>query len=91
MPLWFFSALMAMLAVLSLASGVWLLLHLYDVARVFRGDQPGEIVRGPGLRQASKSAVWTALVLFNLGWIACIAIWIFVIGGDADDLVAARA
>ena len=33
----------------------------------------------------------TALLVFNLGWIACIIIWIFVMGGDANTFVNADA
>ena len=87
MPLWFLPALIALFAVISLAAGIWLLLHLRDVARVFRGDRPGEMVRGPGRRTASSAAVWTALVIFNAGWIACIVIWIFVLSGEANTVV----
>lgn len=91
MPLWFLPALIAIFAVVSLAAGIWLLLHLRDVARVFRGDRPGEMVRGPGRRRATPTAVWTALVIFNAGWIACIVIWIFVLGGEANTVVDAKA
>lgn len=87
MPLWFFPALMALFAILSLASGIWLLLHLPDLARVFRGDRDGEIVPGPAKRRASRTAVWWALILFNGGWIACLMIWILVIGGDANQAI----
>ena len=90
MPLWFLPALLALFAVVSFAAGIWLLLHLRDVARVFRGDRDGEMVRGPGRRRASPAAVWTALLAFNIGWIACIIIWIFVMGGDANTFVNAE-
>ena len=91
MPLWFLPALIALFAIASLAAGVWLLLHLRDVARLFRGDRDGEIVRGPGRRRATPAAVLTALLIFNAGWIACIVIWIFVLGGEANTVVDARA
>ena len=57
MPLWFLPALIALFAVVSLGAGIWLLLHLRDVARVFRGNRPGELVRGPGKRRATPAAV----------------------------------
>ena len=91
MPLWFLPALIAIFAIASLAAGIWLLLHLRDVARVFRGDQVGEMVRGPGRRGATSAAVWTALIVFNAGWIACIVIWIFVLGGAANTVVNAKS
>jgi len=90
MPLWFLPALIALFAVVSLVAGIWLLLHLRDVARVFQGDRPGEMVRGPGRRRATPAAVWTALLIFNAGWIACIAIWLFVSSGDANTVVSAK-
>lgn len=91
MPLWFFPALIAVFAVISLVAGIWLLLHLRDVARVFRGEEPGEIVRGPGPRRAKTSLVWTAIIIFNVGWITCVAIWIFVMGGEANTFVDAAS
>lgn len=87
MPLWLFPVLMALFAILSLATGIWLLLHLPDLARVFRGDRTGEIVPGPARRRASRSAVWLALILFNVGWLACLLIWVLVIGGDANQAI----
>jgi hypothetical protein len=65
------------IAALTLGSGVWLMLHLRDVARLFR-DEP-DIAVGPGPRQASKATTWTMLALFNMGWIAALAFWIIVI------------
>lgn len=91
MPLWFFPALMGLLATVSLIAGIWLLLHLRDVAGVFSGHGQGEMVRGPGKRRASKSRIWLAIVVFNAGWIACLLIWIFVIGGDANAVTDAAA
>ena len=90
MPLWFFPALMAFFAVVSLCAGIWLLLHFRDVARVFRGEKPGQFVRGPGHRRATKAAVWTALLLFNGGWVACVAIWLFVMSGEANLFINAK-
>ena len=29
------------------------------------------------------------LAIFNLAWIACVLIWIYVIGGEANTLVEA--
>lgn len=90
MPLWFLPALIAFFAVVSLVAGVWLLLHLRDVARLFRGEKPGQIVRGPGRRRATPAAVWTALAIFNVGWVACIVIWLFVLSGEANLFIDAK-
>ena len=79
MPLWFFPALVGVLAAASLLAGIWLQLHLRDVAAMF-----GDIARGPGRRQASNGAVWAAIILFNAGWIGALVVWLFVMGGDAN-------
>lgn len=84
MPLWFFPALIGVFAVVSLLAGIWLLLHLRDVAAVFAKRHTSDFVRGPGKRRASRGAVWVAIFIFNFGWIAALAIWIIVIGGDAN-------
>lgn len=87
MSLWFFPALLGLFAIISLISGIWLLLHLPDVARVFRGKQDGELVPGRAKRRASSAAVWRRILLFNAGWLACLVIWVLVIGGDANQVV----
>ncbi|MEL7688374.1 hypothetical protein AAG596_14015 [Citromicrobium bathyomarinum] len=86
MPLWFFPTLMGALATISLVAGIWLLLHLPDVARVFRGSRSGEFVRNSGRKFASRGAVWLALILFNGAWIACVVLWIFLPGSDANPV-----
>ena len=91
MPLWFFPALMGVLAVISLVAGTWLLLHLQDLAATFSGRADGEMVRGPGKRRASKGSVWLALIAFNAGWIGCLLICMLVIGGEADTVTDAAA
>lgn len=90
MPLWFFPALLVLLAVASLVAGGWLLLHSRDVARALAPRRGGALIPGPGPRRASRAAVWAAVVIFNAGWIACILIWVFVIGGEANTVVDAR-
>ena len=87
MPLWFFPALMGLFATISLASGIWLLLHLPDIARVFKGTDDGEMVPGPAKRRVSRAGIWGMIMLFNAGWLACLAIWMFAISGDANQVV----
>lgn len=87
MPLWFFPALLGLFAIISLISGIWLLLHLPDIARIFRGKQEGELVPGRAKRRASSATVWGMLLLFTAGWLACLTIWVLVIGGDANQVV----
>ena len=91
MPLWFFPSLIGILASSSLVAGIWLVLHLRDLARLFSADRSNDIVRGPGKRHASRRRVWLALFIFNAGWIASVLIWIFVIGGDANAVTDAAA
>ncbi|WP_237700737.1 hypothetical protein [Citromicrobium sp. JLT1363] len=86
MPLWLFPTLMGALATISLVAGIWLLLHLPDVARIFRGRRNGEFVRSSGKKFASPGAVWLALILFNGGWIACVVLWVFVSGSDTSPV-----
>ncbi|MBU2408261.1 MAG: hypothetical protein KKC79_06375 [Gammaproteobacteria bacterium] len=80
---------MGVLATSSLIAGIWLFLHLRDVAAMF-SSRANQIVRGPGKRHASRAYVWLALFIFNAGWIASLLIWIFVIGGDANAVTEAR-
>lgn len=85
MPMWFFPALLALSAVVALGAGLWLLLHAQAVAVVFR--RKGDVVPAPRKPHASRGAVWLALILFNSGWIASIAIWTLAISGGANELV----
>ncbi len=89
MPLWFFPSLMGLLATLSLLAGIWLFLHLRDLASLFSADASNDIVRGPGRRRASRARVWFVLIIFNTGWIASLLIWIFVIEGYANAVTDA--
>jgi hypothetical protein len=85
MPLWFFPVLLALCAIVALLSGIWLLLHLQAIATMFRGT--GDVVPAPTARRASRKAVWIAFALFNLGWMASVAIWVFTASGEANDVV----
>ena len=87
MPLWVPQVMLALAIVLTAAAGVWLMINLRAVARLFRGA--GEITPGPGPRMASKSTTVLMLVLFNLGWIGSIAIWSWAMSGEANEVVEA--
>ena len=85
MPLWSAQAIIAFFAVMSLLSGIWLLLNLRAVARTFRGT--ADLEPGPGPRGPSRRAVWTAFFLFHIGWIASIAVWVWARDDDAPQVI----
>ena len=60
-----------------------------DVSRLFRATSPGDRER-PGPRRATPAAVVAVLILFNAGWIVSIALWLFVMSGDANSVVNAQ-
>ena len=85
MPLWVPQVLLGLAIAVTAASGIWLLINLRSVAGLFRSS--GEITPGPGPRMASRARVITMLILFNLGWIASVAIWTWAMSEDASDVV----
>lgn len=85
MPLWSAQAIIAFFAVMAMLSGIWLLLNLRAIARTFRGT--ADLRPGPGPRGPSRKAVWTAFILFNLGWIVSIAIWIWAMDEEAPGTI----
>lgn len=87
MPLWIPQVLLALLILLTAATGIWLLINLRSVARLFRST--GEIEPGPGPRPAAKSTVVAMLVAFNVGWIGSIAVWSWAMTADATETVVA--
>jgi hypothetical protein len=85
MPIWFFPALLALSAVTAMASAIWLVIHAQAVATLFR--RRGDVVPAPRKARASRGSVWLALALFNLGWMASIAIWTLAMTGEANEVV----
>ena len=65
MPLWLFPTLVAVSVIVTLAAGIWLLLHLVAFARTFAGT--ADIVPSPKPARASRRAVRFALAAFGLG------------------------
>ncbi|PEQ11422.1 hypothetical protein B2G71_17485 [Novosphingobium sp. PC22D] len=57
----------------TLVAGIWLALHLTALADTFRGR--ADVVPARALPRTSRARVYTALALFNVGWIASIVIW----------------
>jgi hypothetical protein len=65
MPLWVFPTVYAIAIVVTLAAGIWLLLHLAAVARTFAGKV--DIVPSPKPAHVSRRAVRIALAVFAAG------------------------
>ncbi|MDZ3831131.1 MAG: hypothetical protein U0S50_04855 [Sphingopyxis sp.] len=63
MEIWALPALMALLILCCLASGIWLVLHLTAVTTLFRGK--ADIVPAPRRPRASAPAVIIALSVFG--------------------------
>lgn len=88
MPLWVPQTMLALTIIVTAVTGVWLLINLRAVARLFR--RSGVIQPGPGPRLASKRTTAMMLVLFNLAWIGSIAVWSWVMTGEANEVVEAE-
>jgi hypothetical protein len=88
MPLWIVTTALVVCAVSSLIAGIWLLLNMPAVARTFGSG--GNIVPPPGRRRVPPRKVLLMIAIFNLGWIAAVAIWIWALSGDANQVIVAR-
>jgi hypothetical protein len=71
-------ALLAAILV-TFAAGVYLLIHFRALARLL----PSRHLVPP----QSRGLVIAALIAFNVGWIASVAIWSFTASGEANDAV----
>ncbi|OJV05822.1 MAG: hypothetical protein BGO06_12600 [Shinella sp. 65-6] len=93
MPLLVPQILLALAIALTVGAGLWLMINARSVARLFR--RTGVIEPGPAFgRHAhprSRRAVLAAIVAFNIGWIASVAIWSWAMTGAASEVVDARA
>lgn len=87
MPLWVPQVLLALTIVVTAATGIWLLLNLRAIARLFRSS--GVVEPGPGPRPPSKRTTAIMLILFNLAWIGSVAVWSWVMTGEANKVVDA--
>jgi hypothetical protein len=85
MPLWMFTAVYGLAIVVTLAAGIWLLLHLTAVARTFAGN--ADIVPSPKPARASRRTVRRVLTAFGAGLAATIAIQILAMTGAANALI----
>lgn len=93
MPLWVPVLSYLALSLVALATLAWLLLNARAVALVFRrveGVDPGPPMGRPR-RPASRSKVLAMLVLFNLCWVASLAIYWASSDDDVQAAVEANA
>jgi len=68
--------LLALSGIVSIVAMLWMIANARTVARAF--DRPrNDLEPGPQLamRPPPRRRVWMAILLFNLGWIAAVAIW----------------
>lgn len=85
MPFWFFPAVLAMAIVVTLVSGIWLMVHLRALASLFAGH--GDIVPAPSARRASKRKVWFALAAFTSGLLLTLTILVLQTSGVINEWV----
>jgi hypothetical protein len=88
MPLWSINLLLAICAVGALIAGIWLVVHFNAVAALVAGK--GDMVASGVPPRVSRRKTILMLIVFNLGWMAAIGIWIFVITGAANQVVDAN-
>lgn len=67
--------LLALSGIISIVAMLWMIANARAVVRAF--DRPrNDLEPGPLLaRKPARRHVWMAILLFNLGWIAAVAIW----------------
>lgn len=85
MPLWLYSAIYGLVIVVTMASGIWLLLHLTALARTFAGA--ADIVPSPKPARASRRAVGLVLATFAAGLLLSVAMQVLAIAGAANALI----
>ena len=74
MPLWIATTIFAAFIIAALGAGIWLLLHLNSLARLFAGraDQ-GEMVPAPARPRVSRGKTWFMLAISKSGFVLRIA------------------
>ena len=82
MPLWLFSVIFGGAVIVTLAAGIWLLLHLTALARTAEGN--GDVVPSPKRPRASRRAVRLALAAFGAGLLLTVTMQILAMTGAAN-------
>ena len=85
MSLWLFSAVFAAAVIVTLISGIWLLLHLTAAARAAKGN--ADVVPSPKAPRASRGAVRLALIAFIGGLLLTLTMQILAMTGAANDWI----
>jgi hypothetical protein len=82
MPLSLFSAIYAVLLIVTFAAGIWLLLHLTALARIVEGK--ADVVPSPKRPRASPRAVRLAVAAFGGGLLLIVTMQILAMTGVAN-------
>ncbi len=77
MPIWLLPLLLALSALVTMTSGIWLLLHLTALARRFAGN--ADVVPSPARPKAPRWAVRVALAGFVGGTATTLAVLLLAI------------
>ena len=79
MPVWLLPAVLAVSAVVTLVSGIWLALHLTAVARTYAGT--ADVVPSPARPRASRGTVRLWVAMFVTGTLISLAVPVAIILG----------
>ena len=82
MPLWLFSTIFAVAVTVTLAAGIWLLLHLTALARTVAGN--ADVHPSPKRPRASRRAVRLAAAAFGGGLLLTLAMQVLATVGVAN-------
>jgi len=85
MPLWLFPALLAVSALITLTSGIWLLLHLTALSRNVAGN--ADVVPSPARPRASRGRVRVLLATFVVATLVTLVILVLVVSGVANEWI----
>lgn len=80
-----FPLLFALAIIVTLVSGIWLLLHLTSLASLFAGK--GDVVPGRRRPRAPRGRVVLFLVLFSVGLVATIGMQVLAMTSSASALL----
>lgn len=79
MPVWLLPAILAVSALITMISGIWLALHLTALTRTYAGV--ADVVPSPARPRASRAAVRLAVALFISGTLVSLVVPVAIILG----------